>query len=141
MRISATTAAPRPLLAFNDLQLLHQLPVSGRNGEGLVRLPVDVDVGEPACCGGFGSARPEHREVVAHRGSSKVLDRHPDLSRLGISQARIEAAVVLDDEADDRARRRVEQTRLHALAVRQLVRYLRPNNPDAAAPIEPEAAP
>lgn len=42
-------------------------------------------------------------------------------------------------EAERKAR--VEQTRLHALAVRQLVRYLRPNNPDAAALIEPGAAP
>jgi F-type H+-transporting ATPase subunit epsilon len=40
-------------------------------------------------------------------------------------------------EADRKAR--VEQTRAHALAVRQLVRYLRPN-PAPAAPIEREAA-
>jgi len=40
-------------------------------------------------------------------------------------------------EADRKAR--VEQVRLHALAVRQLLRYLRPN-PAVAAPIEPEAA-
>lgn len=40
-------------------------------------------------------------------------------------------------EADRKAR--VEQVRLHALAVRQLLRYLRPN-PTAAASIEREAA-
>ena len=40
-------------------------------------------------------------------------------------------------EADRKAR--VEQTRAHALAVRQLVRYLRPN-PASAAPMEREAA-
>ena len=40
-------------------------------------------------------------------------------------------------EADRKAR--VEQIRVHALAVRQLVRYLRPN-PASAAPIEREAA-
>ena len=40
-------------------------------------------------------------------------------------------------EADRKAR--VEQVRLHALAVRQLLRYLRPH-PAAAAPIEEEAA-
>jgi F-type H+-transporting ATPase subunit epsilon len=39
-------------------------------------------------------------------------------------------------EADRKAR--VEQIRLHALAVRQLVRYLRPNAAPAA-PIEREA--
>ena len=41
-------------------------------------------------------------------------------------------------EADRKAR--VEQVRLHALAVRQLLRYLRPN-PAAAASMEREAAP
>ena len=40
-------------------------------------------------------------------------------------------------EADRRAR--VEQVRLHALAVRQLLRYLRPN-PAPVAPMDPEAA-
>jgi F-type H+-transporting ATPase subunit epsilon len=40
-------------------------------------------------------------------------------------------------EADRKAR--VEQVRLHALAVRQLLRYLRPN-PAAAAPVAREAA-
>jgi F-type H+-transporting ATPase subunit epsilon len=40
-------------------------------------------------------------------------------------------------EADRKAR--VEETRAHALAVRQLVRYLRPN-PASAAPMEREAA-
>jgi F-type H+-transporting ATPase subunit epsilon len=40
-------------------------------------------------------------------------------------------------EADRKAR--VEQVRLHTLAVRQLLRYLRPN-PAAAAPMEREAA-
>ena len=40
-------------------------------------------------------------------------------------------------EADRKAR--AEQIRVHALAVRQLVRYLRPN-PASAAPIEREAA-
>jgi len=40
-------------------------------------------------------------------------------------------------EADRKAR--VEQIRLHALAVRQLVRYLRPNS-DPAAPLERETA-
>jgi F-type H+-transporting ATPase subunit epsilon len=39
-------------------------------------------------------------------------------------------------EADRKAR--VAQTRLHALAVRQLVRYLRPNAV-TAAPVEREA--
>jgi F-type H+-transporting ATPase subunit epsilon len=41
-------------------------------------------------------------------------------------------------EADRKAR--VEQVRLHALAVRQLVRYLRPN-PAPAAAVEREAPP
>ena len=41
-------------------------------------------------------------------------------------------------EADRKAR--VEQVRLHALAVRQLLRYLRPN-PAPVAPMDPEAAP
>jgi len=40
-------------------------------------------------------------------------------------------------EADRKAR--VEQVRLHALAVRQLLRYLRPN-PAPVAPMDPEAA-
>jgi F-type H+-transporting ATPase subunit epsilon len=41
-------------------------------------------------------------------------------------------------EADRKAR--AEQIRVHALAVRQLMRYLRPN-PASAAPMEREAAP
>ena len=40
-------------------------------------------------------------------------------------------------EADRKAR--VEKVRLHALAVRQLLRYLRPN-PAPVAPMDPEAA-
>jgi F-type H+-transporting ATPase subunit epsilon len=40
-------------------------------------------------------------------------------------------------EADRKAR--AEQIRVHALAVRQLIRYLRPN-PASAAPMEREAA-
>jgi F-type H+-transporting ATPase subunit epsilon len=43
-------------------------------------------------------------------------------------------------ELEGERKARVEQMRLHALAVRQLVRYLRPN-PTPAASIEREAAP
>jgi F-type H+-transporting ATPase subunit epsilon len=52
-------------------------------------------------------------------------------------EAKVRAARAQQLEAERKAR--VEQIRLHALAVRQLVRYLRPN-PAPAAPIEREAA-
>ena len=51
-------------------------------------------------------------------------------------QAKVRAVRAQELEADRKAR--VEQIRLHALAVRQLVRYLRPNAAPAA-PIEREA--
>ena len=46
-------------------------------------------------------------------------------------QAKVRNVRAQELEADRKAR--VEQVRLHALAVRQLVRYLRPNPPPAAA--------
>jgi F-type H+-transporting ATPase subunit epsilon len=52
-------------------------------------------------------------------------------------EAKVRTVRAQELEADRKAR--VEQVRLHALAVRQLVRYLRPN-PAPAAPIEREAA-
>ncbi len=52
-------------------------------------------------------------------------------------EAKVRAVRSQELEADRKAR--VEQVRLHALAVRQLVRYLRPT-PTAALPIEREAA-
>ena len=51
-------------------------------------------------------------------------------------EAKVRAVRAQELEADRKAR--VEQIRLHALAVRQLVRYLRPN-PVPATPIEREA--
>ena len=52
-------------------------------------------------------------------------------------EAKVRTVRAQELEADRKAR--VEQIRMHALAVRQLVRYLRPN-PAPAAPIEREAA-
>jgi F-type H+-transporting ATPase subunit epsilon len=60
---------------------------------------------------------------------------------LGVSlealEAKVRAVRAQQIEADRKAR--VEQVRLHALAVRQLLRYLRPN-PVPPAPMDPEAA-
>jgi F-type H+-transporting ATPase subunit epsilon len=53
-------------------------------------------------------------------------------------EAKVRAVRAQELEADRKAR--VEQIRLHALAVRQLVRYLRPN-PAPAAAVEREAPP
>ena len=53
-------------------------------------------------------------------------------------EAKVSAVRAQELEADRKAR--VEQVRLHALAVRQLVRYLRPN-PAPAAAVEQEAPP
>ena len=53
-------------------------------------------------------------------------------------EAKVHAVRAQQLEADRKAR--VEEMRLHALAVRQLLRYLRPN-PASAAAIEREAAP
>ena len=53
-------------------------------------------------------------------------------------QAKVREVRTQELEADRKAR--VEQVRLHALAVRQLVRYLRPN-PAPAAAVEREAPP
>jgi F-type H+-transporting ATPase subunit epsilon len=52
-------------------------------------------------------------------------------------EAKVRAVRAQQIEADRKAR--VEQVRLHALAVRQLLRYLRPN-PVVVAPIEGETA-
>ncbi|HEY1432388.1 MAG TPA: F0F1 ATP synthase subunit epsilon [Stellaceae bacterium] len=52
-------------------------------------------------------------------------------------EAKVRAVRAQQLETD--RKERVEQVRLHALAVRQLLRYLRPN-PAAVAPIEREAA-
>lgn len=52
-------------------------------------------------------------------------------------EANVRAVRAQQIEADRKAR--VEQVRFHALAVRQLLRYLRPNQ-IATAPVEPEAA-
>jgi F-type H+-transporting ATPase subunit epsilon len=52
-------------------------------------------------------------------------------------EAKVRAARAQQIEADRKAR--VAQVRLHALAVRQLLRYLRPS-PATAAPIKQEAA-
>ena len=52
-------------------------------------------------------------------------------------EAKVRAVRTQQLNADRKAR--VEQVRLHALAVRQLLRYLRPN-PAAIAPIDPGAA-
>ena len=57
---------------------------------------------------------------------------------LGELEAKVRAVRAQELEADRKAR--VEQIRLHALAVRQLVRYLRPN-PAPAAAVEREAGP
>ena len=55
-------------------------------------------------------------------------------------EAKVQVARAQQIEKDRKAR--VEQIRLHALAVRQLVRYLRPHNPAvaAAAPLGRDAA-
>ena len=52
-------------------------------------------------------------------------------------EAKVRAARAQQIEADRKAH--VEQVRLHALAVRQLLRYLRPGT-EAAAPVEKEIA-
>ena len=52
-------------------------------------------------------------------------------------EAKVRAVRAQQTEADRKAR--VEQVRMHALAVRQLLRYLRPS-PVTAAPVKEEAA-
>jgi F-type H+-transporting ATPase subunit epsilon len=54
-------------------------------------------------------------------------------------EAKVRTVRVQQIEADRKAR--VEQVRLHALAVRQLLRYLRPTAVAAAVPVEEEIAP
>ena len=71
------------------------------------------------------------REVAVACREGVVGDSLDDL------EAKVRAVRAQELEADRKAR--VEQIRLHALAVRQLVRYLRPN-PAPAAPVEREAA-
>jgi F-type H+-transporting ATPase subunit epsilon len=53
-------------------------------------------------------------------------------------EAKVRAVRAQQIEADRKAR--VEQVRLHALAVRQLLRYLRPTAVAAAAPVQEEIA-
>jgi len=72
------------------------------------------------------------REVAVACREGVVGDSLDDL------EAKVRAVRAQELEADRKAR--VEQIRLHALAVRQLVRYLRPN-PAPAAAVEREAPP
>ena len=60
---------------------------------------------------------------------------------VGDSLENLEAKVrtVRAEQLEANRKARVEQVRLHALAVRQLLRYLRPN-PAPVAPMDPEAA-
>ena len=83
------------------------MPLGNRNRA--VRRPLDIDVGVAASRSGLFSAGFEHREVVAHRGAAEMLDRDADFRRLGIGKAGVETAVAFDDQADDRARGRIEQ--------------------------------
>ena len=64
--------------------------------------------------------------------------RELSATRLEDLEAKVRTVRAQELEADRKAR--VEQVRLHALAVRQLVRYLRPN-PAPAAAVEREAPP
>jgi F-type H+-transporting ATPase subunit epsilon len=80
--------------------------------------------------GGVFTVSAGHNVAVACR-EAVLGDSFEDL------EAKVRAVRAQQLEADRKAR--VEQVRLHALAVRQLLRYLRPN-PAAVAPIEREAA-
>jgi F-type H+-transporting ATPase subunit epsilon len=80
--------------------------------------------------GGVFAVSAGHNVAVACR-EGVIGDSLEDL------EAKIRIVRTRQLDADRKAR--VEQVRLHALAVRQLVRYLRPN-PVPAAPVEPEPA-
>jgi F-type H+-transporting ATPase subunit epsilon len=82
-----------------------------------------------AVCGGVFTVFAGHNVSVACR-EGIVADWFEDL------EAKVRAVRTQQLEADRKAR--VEQVRLHALAVRQLLRYLRPNR-TAPAAIKPEA--
>jgi F-type H+-transporting ATPase subunit epsilon len=81
--------------------------------------------------GGVFTVSSGHDVAVACR-EGVISDSLDDL------ETKVSAVRAQETEADRKAR--VEQIRLHALAVRQLVRYLRPN-PAPAAALEREAPP
>ena len=84
------------------------------------------------------SARIEHewrtRSVRAREQELARLEAR--LRSLEELEAKVRAVRAQQTEADRKAR--VEQVRMHALAVRQLLRYLRPS-PVTAAPVREEA--
>ena len=80
--------------------------------------------------GGVFTVSAGHNVTIACR-EGVVGDSLEDL------EAKVRTVRAQQLEADRKAR--VEQVRMHALAVRQLVRYLRPD-PAPAAPIERDAA-
>src|SRR3984957_11051514 len=83
-----------------------------RNRNRAVRRTLDIDVGVTASRGGLLSPGFEHCEMITHRGAAEMLDRDADFGRLGIGEAGVEMAVAFDDQADDRARSWIEQSRL-----------------------------
>ncbi len=85
------------------------MPLGSR--DRAVGRPIDIDMGVATGRSGAWGPRPEHGEAIAHRGAAQMLDRDADIRRLRISEAGEEPATALDHEADDRARRRVEQPR------------------------------
>jgi len=81
--------------------------------------------------GGVFTVSAGHNVAVACR-EGVLCDSLEDL------EAKVRAVRAQQTEADRKAR--VEQVRMHALAVRQLLRYLRPS-PVTAAPVREEAVP
>src|ERR1700722_19390318 len=86
------------------------MPLGDRRGT--VRRPLDIDVGVAASRGGLFSPGPEHCEMVTHRRAAEMLDRDADFGQFGVGEAGIVSAIAFDDQADDRARSRIEQPRL-----------------------------
>lgn len=136
------------LVARDDIRSLRAADASGDFGilpghaDLLTVLPASVvrfrgaDGGWTFCAvrGGVMTVSGGSRVAIACRQASLSAD----LDALAESVAADRAA---DTDADRRAR--VEELRLHARAVRQMLRYLRPGPADGAGPVGPsgEAAP
>lgn len=136
------------LVARDDIRSLRAADASGDFGilpghaDLLTVLPASVvrfrgADGEWTFCavrGGVMTVSGGSRVAIACRQASLSAD-------LDALAARVAADRAADTDADRRAR--VEELRLHARAVRQMLRYLRPGPADGAGPVGPsgEAAP
>ena len=105
----------------SELQAFHQPPMAGRDRRRALASAGDIDMGVAALGGSQRRAGLERRDAIAHRAAPDFLDREANLDRVGKGEAGEIDAMGFDDEADDFARRRIEQAGLDQNGVHRRV--------------------